>query len=155
MIGISVKFTYTDNVSWICGDNINFYEWGLVIFLLLCTTYCHDSLWWIPIMCQKTKPFPKKNSRYLNLFKTIFGWKFKEDCKISPCLHRYPIIEIAFHPFALNGYPQRVAHGDWWAGMNISARFDLFLTFLPSLAISPTQWDSLNLYLIAYWKLQR
>ncbi|XP_063693408.1 putative neutral sphingomyelinase [Bolinopsis microptera] len=56
--------------------------------------------------------------------KSIFGhshW-FRSGSLGSPgllVLSRYPIVEIAFHPFALNGYPQRVAHGDWWAGKGV------------------------------------
>eukprot|EP00116_Pleurobrachia_bachei_P005485 sb/3465747/ len=67
---------------------------------------------------------------------SIFGhshW-FRSGISGSPgllVLSRYPIIEIAFSPFPLNGYPQRITHGDWWAGKGVGlCRIDHPLTTL-------------------------
>ena len=53
-------------------------------------------------------------------------------------LSRYPIVDVAFQPFTLNGYPQCVFHGDWWAGKGVGmcridhplAIIDFYITHL-------------------------
>jgi len=34
-------------------------------------------------------------------------------------MSRYPIIDIHYHPFLLNGYLHMVTHGDWFGGKGI------------------------------------
>ncbi|XP_050729524.1 putative neutral sphingomyelinase isoform X2 [Eriocheir sinensis] len=35
-------------------------------------------------------------------------------------LSRSPITEVHFHRFALNGYPHKMLHGDWWGGKGVA-----------------------------------
>lgn len=54
----------------------------------------------------------------------VFGYShwFRSGALGSPgllVLSRHPILEVMFHPFNLNGYPQHVHRGDWWAGKGV------------------------------------
>lgn len=33
---------------------------------------------------------------------------------------RSPIKEVLYHPFALNGYPHKILHGDWWGSKGLA-----------------------------------
>lgn len=35
-------------------------------------------------------------------------------------LSRSPITEVHYHRFALNGYPHKLLHGDWWGGKGVA-----------------------------------